>query len=135
MARIIYVEDDQIVAELVQEILSEAGHIVGVIAHGELGHDTIYLKQPDLVILDRDLPGMEGVAILRSLKSFAGLYRTPILMLSANRSQASIDEAMAAGASDYVVKPFDRAELVERVDACLRETEPVFRRPRGSARN
>jgi DNA-binding response OmpR family regulator len=131
MARIIYVEDDEIIAQLVQEILSEAGHIVGVIHHGELGHDTIYLKQPDLVILDRDLPGMEGVDILRSLKSFAGLYRTPILMLSANRSQKSIDEAMAAGARDYLVKPFEPAELVNRVEACLREEAPVFRRPRG----
>lgn len=130
MARIIYVEDDEIVAALVQDVLGAAGHIVGVIAHGELGHDTIYLKQPDLVILDRDLPGMDGVEILRSLKQFAGLYRTPIIMLSANRSQKSIDEAMAAGASDYVVKPFEADDLVRRVDACLREREPVFRRPR-----
>lgn len=131
MARIIYVDDDEIVAALVQDVLSEAGHIVGVIGHGELGHDTIYLKQPDLVILDRELPGMEGVEILRSLKQVAGLYRTPIVMLSANRSQASIDEAMAAGAADYIVKPFEPADLVSRVEACLRETQPAFRRPRG----
>lgn len=131
MARIIYVEDDDIVAELVRDILSEAGHIVGIVNHGELGHDTIYLKQPDLVILDRDLPGMEGLEILRSLKQVAGLYRTPIMMLSANRSQKSIDEAMAAGARDYLVKPFERDELVARVAACLTDSEPVFRRPRG----
>lgn len=131
MARIIYVEDDAIVAELVQEILTDAGHIVGVVAHGELGHDTIYLKQPDLVILDRDLPGMDGIDILRSLRKFAGLYRTPILMLSANRSQNSIDEAMAAGARAYLVKPFEPAQLVEQVEACLKEEVPVFRRPRG----
>lgn len=130
MARIIYVEDDEIIAALVQEILSEAGHIVGVIAHGALGHDTIYLKQPDLVILDRDLPGMDGIEILKSLRSFAGLYRTPILMLSANRSHASIDEALAAGARDYLVKPFEPAELVERVQALLEPQAPVFRRPR-----
>jgi two-component system response regulator MtrA len=131
MARIIYVEDDPIVAELVQAVLGEAGHIVGVVAHGELGRDTIYLKQPDLVILDRDLPGMEGVDILKSLKQVAGLYRTPILMLSANRSRQSIDEALAAGARDYLVKPFEPADLVARVEACLREAEPAFRRSRG----
>jgi two-component system response regulator MtrA len=130
MARIIYVEDDPIVAEFVQEVLGAAGHIVGVVAHGELGHDTIYLKQPDLVILDRDLPGMDGIEILKSLKQYAGLYRTPIMMLSANRSQNSIDEAMAAGARDYLVKPFEPTDLVTRVDACLKEAEPVFRRPR-----
>lgn len=130
MARIIYVEDDPIVAELVQNILSEAGHIVGIVSHGELGHDTIYLKQPDAVILDRDLPGMDGIAILKSLKQVAGLYRTPILMLSANRSQQSIDEAMAVGARDYLVKPFEPADLVARVEACL-TAEPVFRRRRG----
>ncbi|ODP37116.1 response regulator transcription factor [Sphingomonas turrisvirgatae] len=132
MARIIYVEDDPIVAELVQTILGEAGHIVGIVAHGELGHDTIYLKQPDLVILDRDLPGMDGIEILKSLKQVAGLYRTPILMLSANRSQKSIDEAMAAGALDYLVKPFEPADLIARVEACLVPVEPVFRRPRGT---
>lgn len=131
MARIIYVEDDEIVAALVQEILGAAGHIVGVVGHGELGHDTIYLKQPDLVILDRDLPGMDGIEILRSLKQIAGLYRTPIVMLSANRHQASVEEAMAAGAKDYVVKPFEPDDLVRRVEACLGESEPVFRRPRG----
>jgi two-component system response regulator MtrA len=131
MARIIYVEDDPIVAELVQAVLGEAGHIVGVVAHGELGRDTIYLKQPDLVILDRDLPGMEGVDILKSLKQVAGLYRTPILMLSANRSRQSIDEVLAAGARDYLVKPFEPADLVARVEACLAEAEPAFRRPRG----
>jgi two-component system response regulator MtrA len=131
MARIIYVEDDEIVAQLVQEVLTAAGHIVGVVAHGALGHDTIYLKQPDLVILDRDLPGMDGIEILRSLKQVAGLYRTPILMLSANRSQKSIDEAMAAGARDYLIKPFEPADLVARVEACLKEETPAFRRPRG----
>lgn len=130
MARIIYVEDDPIVAELVQNILGDAGHIVGIVPHGALGRDTVYLKQPDLVILDRDLPGMGGIEILKSLKTVAGLYRTPILMLSANRTQKSIDEAMAAGARDYLVKPFEPAELVERVAACLHEYEPVFRRPR-----
>ncbi len=131
MARIIYVEDDAIVAELVREILTQAGHLVGVVGHGELGHDTIYLKQPDLVILDRDLPGMDGIDILRSLKSFAGLYRTPILMLSADRSRNSIDAAMAAGARDYLVKPFEPAQLVERVADALRDEAPIFRRPRG----
>lgn len=120
MARIIYVEDDEIVAKLVQEILTEAGHLVGVVAHGELGHDTIALRQPDLVILDRELPGMDGIEILRSLRQIAGFYRTPILMLSANRTQKSIDEARDAGANAYLVKPFEPAELVQRVEACLR---------------
>lgn len=130
MARIIYVEDDEIVAALVQDTLTQAGHIVGVVGHGELGRDTIYLKQPDLVILDRELPGMDGIDILRSLRGIAGLYRTPILMLSANRSQDSIDAALAAGANAYLVKPFDAAQLIDQVAACLRESEPVFRRPR-----
>jgi two-component system response regulator MtrA len=119
MARITYVEDDEIAGELVREILSEAGHIVGVIAHGELGRDTIALKLPDLVILDRELPGMEGLDILRSLRSVSGLYRTPILILSANRTRKSIDEAMQAGAAAYLVKPFDPAELVRVVEQCL----------------
>jgi len=131
MARIIHVEDDETMGQLVQAILSEAGHIVGLIGHGALGHDTVALKQPDLVILDRELPGMDGIEILKSLRKVAGLYRTPILMLSANRSEKSIAEAMAAGARDYLVKPFEPADLVARVAACLQPAPATaLRRPR-----
>jgi two-component system response regulator MtrA len=119
MARIIYVEDDGLMGDMVREVLTEAGHLVGVIGNGTLAYETIVFKKPDLVILDRSLPGMEGVEILRRLRGIAALYLTPILMLTAKRHVSMIDEAMAAGADDYLVKPFQPEDLVRRVEAAL----------------
>lgn len=126
MARIIYVEDDDLVGEAVQEALTRAGHLVGVIPHGTLAFDTIAFKKPELVILDRALPGMQGVEILKALRRLPGLYLTPIVMLSAKGTEDAIDEAMGAGANDYIVKPFEPEELVRRVDEVLRNNS--FRR-------
>ena len=119
MARIIYVEDDALVGQAVQELLSRAGHLVGVIPHGTLGFDSIAFKQPDLVILDQGLPVMSGNELLKGLRGIAGLYRTPIIMLTANRKDATIREAMDYGASDYLLKHFEPEELVRRVDELL----------------
>src|SRR3954447_26807413 len=101
MARIIYVEDDELTGEMVREILTEAGHLVGVIGNGTLAYETIVFKKPDLVILDRSLPGMQGGEILKRLRAVPALYLTPILMLTAKRDVSLIDEAMEAGADDY----------------------------------
>lgn len=119
MARIIYVEDDDLAAELVRDVLTQAGHVVGVIGHGTLAFETIVFKRPDLVILDRSLPGMQGVEILKRLRQMPATYLTPVLMLTGKRGEASTDEAIAAGADDYLVKPFAPEDLVARVEAAL----------------
>ncbi len=119
MARIIYVEDDELSGQLVKEVLTEAGHLVGVIGHGTLAFETIAFKKPDLVILDRSLPGMQGVDILKRLRQTSATYLTPILMLTGKRGQALHDEALAAGADDYLLKPFEPEDLVQRVAAAL----------------
>lgn len=126
MARIIYVEDDELVGALVQQVLTDAGHLIGVIAHGTLAYETIAFKKPDLVILDRGLPGMQGVDILSALRRLPGLYLTPILMLTAKGGEDAVEEAMEAGANDYLVKPFEPEELIRRVDEVLRNN--LFRR-------
>lgn len=119
MARIIHVEDDALMGDLVKEVLTQAGHIVGVIAHGTLAYETIAFKKPDLVILDQSLPGMEGVDILRRLRQLPATYLTPILMLTGKRGQALADHAMMAGVDDYLTKPFAPEDLVARVAAAL----------------
>jgi two-component system response regulator MtrA len=122
MARIIYVEDDDLVGKLVQQVLTNAGHLVGVIGHGTLAYETIAFKKPDLVILDRALPGMQGVEILKALRARPELYRTPIIMLTAKGGEEYWDEAMEAGANDYLLKPFEPSDLVLRVETVLRQT-------------
>ena len=119
MARIIYVEDDELMGAMVQQLLTDAGHLVGVIEHGKLAFDTIAFKKPELVILDRGLPGMNGVEIVRALRRLPGLYLTPILMLTGERHPDKADEAMGAGANDYLTKPFEPEELVRRVNDVL----------------
>lgn len=119
MARIIYVEDDELMGELVRNVLTAAGHLVGVIGNGTLAFQTIAFKKPDLVILDRTLPGMQGLDILKRLRQEAALYLTPILMLTGKRDEKLADEAIEAGADDYLIKPFKPEDLVRRVEAAL----------------
>lgn len=119
MARIIYVEDDDLAGELVKDVLTQAGHLVGVIGHGTLAFETIAFKKPDLVILDRSLPGMQGIDILKQLRQTPATYLTPILMLTGKRDEALSDEAMVAGADDYLLKPFESEDLVQRVASAL----------------
>jgi two-component system, OmpR family, response regulator MtrA len=119
VARIIYVEDDPLIADVVKSLLTQAGHLIGVIEHGTLAFETIAFKKPDLVILDRKLPGMQGMDILRALRRVSGLHLTPVLMLTATGGEMSIDEAMAAGANEYLVKPFTPEQLVESVNQAL----------------
>jgi DNA-binding response OmpR family regulator len=119
MARIIYVEDDDVAGELVRDVLTEAGHLVGVVGHGTLAFETIAFKKPDLVILDRSLPGMQGIDILKQLRQMPATYLTPILMMTGKRGEALSDEAIAAGADDYLLKPFEPENLVQRVARAL----------------
>ncbi|MDN4634656.1 response regulator [Sphingomonas sp. PsM26] len=119
MARIIYVEDDDVAGELVRDVLTEAGHLVGVVGHGTLAFETIAFKKPDLVILDRSLPGMQGIDILKQLRQMPATYLTPILMMTGKRGEALSDEAIAAGADDYLLKPFEPEDLVRRVARAL----------------
>jgi two-component system response regulator MtrA len=133
MARIIYVEDDPLVGEVVQEILTQAGHLIGVVPHGTLAFETIVFKKPELILLDQKLPGMQGMEILRALRRLPDLYLTPIIMLTARAGDDPRDDALVAGANDYLVKPFDPAELVRRVGLVLEQTA-FTRQPRGGAK-
>lgn len=119
MARIIYVEDDDLMGQVVKDVLTGAGHLIGVIPHGTLGFETIAFKRPELVILDLSLPGMDGIAVLQRLRQISGTYLMPILVLTADRSPAAADAAIAAGANDVMTKPFDPAELIRRVEDVL----------------
>ena len=100
--RIIYVEDDDLMGDIVKDLLSEAGYLIGVIGHGTLAYETIAFKKPDLVILDRSLPGMDGIEILRRLRAAPDTYLMPVLMLTAtggeeNRRRAGFRRRRLSG--------------------------------------
>ncbi|WBH15814.1 response regulator [Sphingomonas radiodurans] len=115
MARIIYVEDDDLMGHVVQEVLTQAGHLIGVVPHGTLGFETIAFKKPELVILDLGLPGMTGIEVLKHLRQISSTYMIPILVLTANQSAEAAEQAMGAGANDVMLKPFVPADLIARV--------------------
>ncbi|MEA2235112.1 MAG: two-component system, OmpR family, phosphate regulon response regulator OmpR [Solirubrobacteraceae bacterium] len=123
MALILIADDDEIVIDLVRDVLGARGHIVGAVDDGTMVITIVELKRPDLVILDCAMPEMSGVEALRQIRYSHSCHSTPVLMLTARRSEADEDIAIRAGANDYLRKPFDPDQLVSRVETLLRHAE------------
>lgn len=115
--RVLVIDDDVAVHELVRAYLEREGHIVYSAMNGEDGLDITRLKQPALVILDFMLPDMTGDRVCVEIRSRSDV---PVLMLTARSSLDERVEGFAVGADDYLVKPFSPRELVVRVKALLR---------------
>jgi DNA-binding response OmpR family regulator len=124
-ARVLVVEDDDDIAQVLQRLLRTEGYEVRTAGDGELALDEAKQFLPDLVILDLGLPGLDGMDVARELRDRDD---TPILMLTARDAVESRVEGLDSGADDYLVKPFERQELLARLRALLRR-----RPPRGSA--
>ncbi|MEA2170824.1 MAG: two-component system, OmpR family, response regulator [Solirubrobacteraceae bacterium] len=116
--RILVVEDEEGIADFVQRGLAAEGHQVEVAADGLTGERRALSTDVDLVILDRLLPGRDGVEVLRGIR--AAKPALPVIMLTARGEVADRVEGLDAGATDYLVKPFAFAELAARVRAHLR---------------
>jgi two-component system response regulator MprA len=123
--RVLVVEDDEEIAQVLQRSLRLEGYEVRVAGDGESALDQSAAFNPDLVILDLGLPKLDGMEVARRLRSADDV---PILMLTARDALESRVEGLDAGADDYLVKPFERQELLARLRALLRR-----RPPRGSA--
>lgn len=119
MALIIYAEDDELVGELVQTTLIDAGHAVGVVTNGRDALQVVQQRRPDLLILDISMPEMSGSQVLDRIRLDPQLYDLPVLMLTGRRSQIEEDIALKAGATEYLRKPFDPDMLVVTVSALL----------------
>jgi two-component system OmpR family response regulator len=116
--KILIVEDDAETASYIEQGLLQEGHVVDVANDGRDGLFHASSGLFDLIILDRMMPGMEGLALLRALRA-SGIM-TPVLILSA---LATVDErigGLEAGADDYLVKPFSFGELIARANALMR---------------
>ena len=123
--RILVVEDDEEIADVLRRSLRNEGYEARTAADGPSGLAAAAEFNPDLLILDLGLPGMDGIEVCRRFREQGDV---PILMLTARSEVEDRVEGLDSGADDYLVKPFERQELLARIRALLRR-----RPPRGSA--
>ncbi len=121
--KVLLVEDDRAVAEFIVSELQEAGHVCNHCADGESGLAAARSGQHDVLVVDRMLPRLDGLALLRSLRE--GGQRTPVLLLSALGSVDDRVQGLHCGADDYLVKPFAMAELLARLEILARHAREV----------
>jgi two-component system, OmpR family, alkaline phosphatase synthesis response regulator PhoP len=119
-ARILVVEDEEEILELVSYNLTKEGYVVSAVTSGEDALRHIRQQPPDLVILDLMLPGVDGLEVCKSIKGDSATRDVPIIMLTAKSEEADIVTGLELGADDYVTKPFSRRVLLARVKAVLR---------------
>src|SRR5687767_10612628 len=130
MARILIVEDDNDIAELLVHYLRQAGHTTVRLSDGAGVMRQLRGDVPDLLVLDLMLPGMDGMAVCDAIRADAATAHLPIIMLTARGEEADRVAGLERGADDYVTKPFSPKELVARVAARLRR--PPAAEPRAA---
>jgi len=130
MPRILVIEDDRDIAELVRYNLEKEGFQVTCSADGVAGLAQVRKLPPDLLILDLMLPKLPGLEICKEIRRDSALGRLPILMLTARGEEPDRVVGLELGADDYVSKPFSPRELVARVKALLRRAAPAAPEPR-----
>ena len=121
---ILVVDDEKDIRELVQYNLERAGYRVVTCRDGAEGLKRAQASPPDAVILDLLMPAMDGLNVLRSLRTEPGTATLPVLLLTARDSEMDKLLGFEYGADDYLTKPFSPRELTARVNALLRRTKP-----------
>jgi two-component system sensor histidine kinase/response regulator len=122
-ATILVVEDDELVCDLLRELLTREGYTVECAPDGAAGLARVAAGGIDLVLLDVMLPGVNGIELCRQLRASEPAVYLPIIMLTAVRGEAERHAGFEAGADDYVTKPFDTTDLLDRVRVWVRTRE------------
>jgi len=120
MTRVLVVDDDATVAEVVARYLDREGYAVEAVTDGALALERASADLPDLVVLDLMLPGVDGLEVCRRLRALAPI---PVIMLTALGEESDRVVGLELGADDYVTKPFSPRELVARVKSVLRRSQ------------
>ena len=119
MNRVLVVDDDADIRELVTFKLQQAGYAVEAAADGQLGLDAALANTPDLILLDLMMPKLSGIEVCRLLRDNDATADTPVILFTAKAQEADVQRGFSAGADDYIVKPFSPRELITRVQAVL----------------
>ena len=129
MSRVLIVEDDRDIADLIAHYLQKAGHTAEIVPSGTAALPRARDNAPDLLILDRMLPGMDGLLVCQALRADPATAAIPIIMLTARGEESERIQGLELGADDYVTKPFSPRELMARVAALLRRTQRAAKPP------
>ena len=122
MLTVLVVEDEPIEREVVVRYLESEGYRTLQAENGDIARDMVATAQPDLVVLDVMLPGMNGLDLCRWINERSG---PPVILLTARGEEADRIVGLELGADDYITKPFSPREVVARVKAVLRRSEPL----------
>ncbi|MCC6408191.1 MAG: response regulator [Planctomycetes bacterium] len=117
---IVVIEDEPDILEVVQYNLTREGYKVSTAKSGDEGLARVRKENPDLVLLDLMLPGIDGIEVCRRLQADAVTAAIPVIMVTAKGEESDVVTGLALGADDYITKPFSPKELVARVKAVLR---------------
>jgi DNA-binding response OmpR family regulator len=123
-ALVLVVDDDPVIQKLLQVNFEMEGYNVVTASDGAEGLERARSEHPDIVILDVMMPKMNGLEVASILKSDSATAGIPIILLSAKAQEADVQAGRQTGADDYVTKPFDPLELLERVARLVGEPEP-----------
>ena len=127
--RVLLIEDDKTIGQNIAMVLNKEGMVVDTSYLGEDGLEMAKLYEYDIIIVDLILPGIDGYEVVRSLR--AARNNTPIMILSGLSGSDKKVKGLGFGADDYLTKPFDRSELIARVNALVRRSkglaDPIVR--------
>jgi DNA-binding response OmpR family regulator len=121
--RILVVEDDPDIADLIKHYLEKSGHTVQTLSSGGAVLPAVRADKPDLVVLDLMLPELDGLMVCQAMRSNPGTADIPIIVVTARADEADRIAGLELGADDYVTKPFSPKELAARVTALLRRAQ------------
>ena len=124
--RVLIVEDEKALAEILEYNFKKEGYVVDTASDGEIALDKIIFKAPDLIILDWMLPKLSGIEICKKVRSNKKIKNIPIIMLTARGEEEDRLKGLEMGADDYVTKPFSINELLARAKAVLKRIRPIF---------
>ncbi|MDO8826579.1 phosphate regulon transcriptional regulator PhoB [Methylophaga sp.] len=122
---VLLVEDDAAIRDMINFSLRQAGFTCEASKDGESGLEWLKNQQPDMILLDWMLPGIDGIEFIRRLRANEFLASIPVIMLTAKGESEDMVKGLSVGADDYINKPFSPPELIARIKAVLRRCRPI----------
>ncbi len=123
MTKVLVIDDDNTILSMVASILEQAGYMPVTAVGGEAGLEMAKKELPAAILLDRQMPNMDGNQVLMQLKDGANTRDVPVIMLTTDNKVSDVSTCLEIGAVDYIVKPFNKDNFLIRLDRALKNTK------------